>query len=711
MRVTFLEVSGFRAFSGSERFDLDGDIVLVIGANGQGKTSLFDAIHWAITGHISRFGRPESVVSLYSNSGEARVAVTIRAEGSRSFTVTRHFDGQVQGLMVTEGDREYRGAEAEHELLRRLWPQGLAAGDPRAALHSTLERGVYLQQDMLTKFLTADTAQERFDAVSELVGTGRATELQATLERSRNAWTRVTNQRESQAVDTEARLSRLETRQRALADMGPITSGFTAEWTDWWTRAEQLGISDMDPPSVESPAAARAIDAAMGQLRVIRSAREHRGDLLRALAAKLRDGSPTTHDLNMLRQVATEARSASIRAREALAEAEGRAAGINRRRLETRSAREEFRSLATLALRHLGEHCPVCQQTYDTDATRERLEALLRDSRDGPDSLDSMPDLPAIAERASVMETVASRAEAEVEDALTRQDMEVAREEEIRRRLAELAIDVPSGTDRSAAVESASDATAREIERLSTAGTEGETLALSLARSGQIARRGEVDREVSAVRRDLELVRSEIEARQRTGALVSKMINGLRDASSHLVEDELRRLGPLLQRIYDTADPHPAFRVVRLISRMSRGHGRVLAEVEDPLHELQSETPDAILSSSQMNVLAVSVFLALNLGMPTPPLQTAILDDPLQSLDDLNLLGLTDLLRRMRERRQLMVSTHDSRFAALLERKLRPVSDSQRTIVIELRGWSSEGTMVIRRDVMRDPAPVRIAAA
>ena len=112
-----------------------------------------------------------------------------------------------------------------------------------------------------------------------------------------------------------------------------------------------------------------------------------------------------------------------------------------------------------------------------------------------------------------------------------------------------------------------------------------------------------------------------------------------------------------------------------------------------------------------MNVLAVSVFLALNLGIPTLSLNVAILDDPLQSLDDLNLLGLIDLLKRMRERRQLMVSTPSSRFASLLERKLRPVSDSQRTILLELSGWGSEGARVVQRDIAPDVVPIRLAVA
>ena len=129
---------------------------------------------------------------------------------------------------------------------------------------------------------------------------------------------------------------------------------------------------------------------------------------------------------------------------------------------------------------------------------------------------------------------------------------------------------------------------------------------------------------------DSEETRREVAARRATGDLASKMIDGIRQASSDLVEDELRKLEGLLQRIYSTADPHPEFRVVRFLSQMRRGHGRMMAQIEDPASGIKISTPDLILSSSQMNVLAVSIFLTLNLGSRNLPLNTAILDDPLQ---------------------------------------------------------------------------------
>jgi wobble nucleotide-excising tRNase len=132
--------------------------------------------------------------------------------------------------------------------------------------------------------------------------------------------------------------------------------------------------------------------------------------------------------------------------------------------------------------------------------------------------------------------------------------------------------------------------------------------------------------------------------------------------------------------------------------------------LSDPIAEKECEVPASVLSSSQVNALAVTVFLALNIGVPKPPLSAAILDDPLQSLDDINLLGLVDLFRQTKNRRQLFVSTHDEHFGDLLARKLRPINQKGRTIVIELDGWNRQGPIVTTREVKCDPVPLRLVS-
>ena len=76
-----------------------------------------------------------------------------------------------------------------------------------------------------------------------------------------------------------------------------------------------------------------------------------------------------------------------------------------------------------------------------------------------------------------------------------------------------------------------------------------------------------------------------------------------------------------------------------------------------------------------------------------------LLDDPLQSLDDVNALGFADLCRHMRSRRQLIVSTHDQRLANLLERKLAPRHSDQRTRSLRFVAWSRSGPLIDPSDI------------
>ncbi|MGH9896987.1 MAG: AAA family ATPase, partial [bacterium] len=68
-----LELSGFRGFPQRHTLDLDADAVVVVGANGHGKTSLFDGILWALSGRIPRLNNEDArLVSMYSETGQAR---------------------------------------------------------------------------------------------------------------------------------------------------------------------------------------------------------------------------------------------------------------------------------------------------------------------------------------------------------------------------------------------------------------------------------------------------------------------------------------------------------------------------------------------------------------------------------------------------------------------------------------------------------------
>jgi DNA repair exonuclease SbcCD ATPase subunit len=101
MRLVSLELAGFRGFANEQTFDLNADAVVVVGANGNGKTSLFDAILWAISGCVPRLGAKDSViVSAFSETGKARVVLRLKARNQRPLTVTRVYDGQETRVSV-----------------------------------------------------------------------------------------------------------------------------------------------------------------------------------------------------------------------------------------------------------------------------------------------------------------------------------------------------------------------------------------------------------------------------------------------------------------------------------------------------------------------------------------------------------------------------------------------------------------------------------
>lgn len=708
MRLTSIELSGFRAFSRQEHFDLDADAVLVLGANGQGKTSLFDGVLWALTGSISRFSSPESVLSMWSSSGQAYVELGLAGDGG-AFTLVRTFDGKSTSLALTPaGGQTLRGPEAETQTLRLLWSDALSAVEPQRALCSALERGAYLQQDLVTQFIGADTAQERFAAISELVGSGRIRELQEALEQARRSWSRATTTKSHERDDVAHRVASLSRRIDQLAQNQGAEGLSEEAWGNWWGRHASL-VGGEATPTLGGADAVPILDSSIKELQAIQPGWERRRE---AAARAIQEHStlparPEDNVETLLANVAaTEADLTA--AQEALTRAQAQASALRRQQVELHEQRASLAALAGLALQHLGDRCPVCGQEHDRAQTEHRLEAL-RQSESGTPPGEEI-DISAFAVQVERAEKALSQARTAHTDAQLGIAAWEARLAQFQSLLAEL--DVPPATpdeQLSVLTELLADVDER-LDRLAQLRSTGEALLLSAARAGEAARGTEIRRELEEQRTVLKQMDAELVARQATGQTATAIIEGLREASADVVAAQLERLAPLIRRFFATADPHPAFRDARLLSTFTGGSGRVVPSVSDPVTDTESEAPHEVLSSSQVNVLAVAVFLAMNLGMPSLPVRAAILDDPLQSLDDLNLLGLVDLFRRLRAQRQLLVSTHDERFGELLRRKMRPVSDQQRTLVIEFEGWTRDGPQVRRTELERDKSPLRIVA-
>jgi DNA repair exonuclease SbcCD ATPase subunit len=715
MRLQSLELSGFRGFPQRHTFDLNADAVVVVGANGNGKTSLFDGILWALSGRIPRLHNDDArLVSMYSEAGQARVALRLEDPVTgRQLTVTRSFDGTEGRVALETPDGTYQGPSAEGRLIDLIWREAASASDPREALASVLTRSVYLQQDLIRQFVEAESDQERFAAVSELVGAGRVTELQASLERAKKAWSTATNQRQDELRPLGERLAGIEGRLSELtARASQAAPAITPEaWDQWWQGLAALGLSaaPAEQASREAPA---AIDNAIKQLDAFRRSTERRFQALRLVQTEIAGlATRPMPEIRPLSDSVIALRKQLEDVKRVVTEEQTRLAELRRRQAALGEKIEQLKTLASLALRHLEDRCPVCAQTYDKEATRRRLEAMAKggigdvQTASGPDKLPQLLAALAAKEKEAGAAEVALRS---AEQAVNERQMA---QQTLSARVSELGVTATDDPGRATAVAEAIAEVEASIRRLAEFQRMGESLALRLSQSSALAAIEELRFEADTLRRETADREKAIAARSQTGERAQRVIEALREAASAVVQERLREIGPLLQSIYARIDPHPTFRMVTFLSRVVRGRGQLSTVVSDPIEEKACDLPAAVLSSSQVNALAVCVFLALNIGVPKPPLSVAILDDPLQSLDDINLLGLLDLLRRAKDRRQLLVSTHDVRFGSLLSRKLRPSNQQGRTIVIELNGWSRLGPIVVTREVKSDPVPLRLVAS
>ena len=330
------------------------------------------------------------------------------------------------------------------------------------------------------------------------------------------------------------------------------------------------------------------------------------------------------------------------------------------RQVEDANRLNRAATLATLALDNLGDVCPVCRQTHDVEKTKAHLRSLIAASATRPDDIQAAEQaVEQLNSRRTQVHVQIEEVRNQLRDLHQIQSEISARQSILRARLNDIGI-----TDEDnlvANLASRRQSLETTLGALTDLLRSGERLTLRVVRIGEQRRRAELLQESNSLQKKIAEFTQQLEAQDNTHALAGQIIEALRDASLKVTRRQVENVAPLFQRIYSRIDPHPTFRVTQIVTSMERGKGQLKVGVSDPDQGEGAHEAVPILSSSQLNSFAASLFLALNLALPSLKLDVTILDDPLQSLDSINLLGLVDVLRRFRSHRQIIVSTHEAR--------------------------------------------------
>lgn len=157
---------------------------------------------------------------------------------------------------------------------------------------------------------------------------------------------------------------------------------------------------------------------------------------------------------------------------------------------------------------------------------------------------------------------------------------------------------------------------------------------------------------------------------------VGKNLTTERDRISKFIHQEVESFfyEDLINILYRKVDPHPEYKKIKFQCDFSNDKPKLNVFVtgengDNPL------VPNLYFSTAQMNILSLSIFLAKALNAEDysgNPINCIFIDDPIQSMDSINILSTIDLFRSIviKFKKQIILSTHDENFHNLLRKKI-----------------------------------------
>jgi len=675
VRLDFIEVSGFRGFRDIVRINFGRGFTVITGRNGVGKSTLCDAVEFAITGSIDKYtvekAAKESLSDYLWWRGEGipkayYVTVSFVDDNEKPFTITR--------------TRESGSDRSSEEIYAALC-RGPAPDD---ALRQ-LTRTSIIRDEWIAALSLDLTETERFDLVRSALGAlegseavSRAKEVVAAAEAS--------NSRDEAAYD--AARSRLADRLTQQSE----TQASISRSGDVSVALQVIAAAAPDaPPELTAQLAAGRNALAKGRTRLGRM-----GEALqfgREVAASQEAYNAPEAVAN--RETASAAHETAQREHQAAQQAVSEAEQLLVREEEM----DAIAASLSLLVEHgerLGlhdEHCPLCAAHRTSDefaagvaAARRRIESLASGVQAARDTLETakknaqQPSL-AFREAAAAIQIYA--------DELHRlRDQEAAHVDfytqwELDHRF----IQDPDGLEQAISL---------ERDRL----IDLERALFVLEASQAVSRMSSIESNISALRAEIEKLAQAVSQSQKALMAAREIERSVRRVSAEIIDERLAQISPLLNELYQRLRPHADWRT---IDYSIRGDVRrfLSLKVGDGLN------PQFVFSSGQRRAAGLAFLLSVHLARAWTPLRSLLLDDPVQHIDDFRALHLVEVLAALRlDGRQIICAVEDSALADLLCRRLVSTStEGGRRLDIDL-GPLGATSVVIDQEVY--PMPVGV---
>jgi chromosome segregation protein len=631
LKLAYVDICGFRGYRHAVRLEFADAFTIIDGRNGVGKSTIFDAVEFALTGELSKYRDAKA-------AGET-VADYVWWTGSGEQPADRYVEvgfKDANGIFAIKRT-QFNGPSSDilQALTAKLSEFGLS---PSAPLKQLCSASIIRDEHIAELSLDLKEA-DRYALVRDALGANDAEKwisraaslVAAAKKRAASA------QQEVTAINGEAAMAarRVDEIRASIVDESVLAESIARLQT--FASASQLS-----PDQLGGPARAR-----------IAEVNSHM-EIAQTILPEWEKHISAQHDLNALVAAAHNAEQTLANENESLA-----ALFAPETEMATSALADKARSLVALVSsgREIGlvdGGCPLCASKLTMSAFEQglrRIQALAVE-------IDDQAAKQAEAEAARL---AATRRRDQAAEAAAVAQARVSQQQLAREKFE------------------------RDLERIG--------LAPGVAREDVIQRIEEFRSALEVVQRDLRIVgtlrfsteleksrRLEADIQLRLGRAQEKFSRARKaEATAHALHDAARRAAaesldrrldrvlPLMAELYRRLRPHPIWRDIEYSIRGDVKRFLKL-QVGDELN------PQFLFSSGQRRATGLAFLLSVNVSLAWSRWRSILLDDPVQHVDDFRTIHLAEVLAQLvGEGRQIICSVEDPALADLLCRRL-PVS-------------------------------------
>lgn len=663
MRLSFVELSGFRGYRGSLRIDFADDVTIIDGRNGVGKSTIFDAIEFALTGELSKYAEAkahrESVSDYIWWAGDGGVP-------EKRFVEVGFTDGDGEASIR----RTPLGSPDQGQLQRlseRLCDLTIA---PTASIAQLCTTSI-IRDEQITSLSLDMGETDRYTLLRDALGASdaekwitRAAELMSAAKKRTSLAEREVTAANGELSNALRRLDEARASISSDASVTRASAGLRA-FTGTEAAADQL----------LAPARER-----------IAKARSEINELLWLASEWPKVAAELAREVE-LRSAVTEAEQRALEASNLIASLPA-ADEVASLLSQTESVSRDLAALANLG-RRLGlheEHCPLCAARQ----TSQEYEAGLLKAEERARSLDAtaaeIVKRQEIRKQAETSLAVANRLLVERMSLLTASRKAT---ETFEQRRSALGVSPDAKSD---------DVGVRVASlRASVEAAEVDLRVVETLRFNQLLE-GAQRAETSANSR-VEKAQERFGKARKAEAGAAALHDAARRAAAETLDRRLERVLPLMAELYRRLRPHPVWSDLEY---SIRGDVRrfLKLQVGDGLN------PQFMFSSGQRRATGLAFLISVNLSLAWSRWTTILLDDPVQHIDDFRSVHLAEVLSQLvAEGRQIVCAVEDPALADMIGRRL-PIGKTGSGKRITL-GANDEGELSIREERVLQPLPTQ----